>query len=41
MGTIVCQICDETIEVFEDEKVSVLYGQCGCKNEHSKMHIEE
>jgi hypothetical protein len=31
MGTIVCQTCNETIAHFEDEKVTVLYGQC-CTN---------
>jgi len=31
MGTIVCQICNDTIESFMDEKVSVLYSKCdGC-----------
>jgi len=31
MGTIVCQTCNATIDHFEDEKVTVLYGQCsGC-----------
>ncbi|MCM3594496.1 MULTISPECIES: GapA-binding peptide SR1P [Bacillaceae] len=28
MGTIVCQTCNGTIDHFEDEKVSVLYGKC-------------
>ncbi|MEQ6388971.1 GapA-binding peptide SR1P [Bacillaceae bacterium S4-13-58] len=34
MGTIVCQDCQRVIEVFEDEKVSVLYASsesCNCK----------
>ncbi|MGM9929876.1 MAG: GapA-binding peptide SR1P [Bacillus sp. (in: firmicutes)] len=34
MGTIVCQTCKETIAVFEDEKVTVLYAKsenCNCK----------
>ncbi|MCP8970302.1 GapA-binding peptide SR1P [Ectobacillus ponti] len=31
MGTIVCQVCEGTIAHFEDEKVTVLYGQC-CPN---------
>ncbi|HWO97117.1 MAG TPA: GapA-binding peptide SR1P [Bacillus sp. (in: firmicutes)] len=30
MGTIICQNCSETIEQFEHEKVSTLYGQCNC-----------
>lgn len=31
MGTIICQSCNDTIESFEDEKVSVLYSKCdGC-----------
>ncbi|RFU63427.1 GapA-binding peptide SR1P [Peribacillus glennii] len=29
MGTIVCKHCNDTIDHFEDEKVSVLYSQCG------------
>lgn len=34
MGTIICQTCKNTIESFEDEKVTVLYSKCkGC---HSK-----
>ncbi|KAB7707918.1 GapA-binding peptide SR1P [Bacillus aerolatus] len=33
MGTIVCQSCMNTIEHFEDEKVSVLYSHCGCDEE--------
>ncbi|GMB08611.1 GapA-binding peptide SR1P [Thermolongibacillus altinsuensis] len=38
MGTIVCQTCNATIDYFEDEKVSVLYGQCNeCDcNEHEE-----
>lgn len=28
MGTIVCKSCEDTIEHFEDEKVSVLYSKC-------------
>ncbi len=28
MGTIVCQTCESTIDHFEDEKVTVLYGKC-------------
>lgn len=28
MGILVCQACNATIEYFEDEKVSVLYGKC-------------
>ncbi|WP_081707644.1 GapA-binding peptide SR1P [Bacillus massiliigorillae] len=30
MGTIICQSCENTIESFEDEKVSVLYSKCDC-----------
>ncbi|WP_203362178.1 GapA-binding peptide SR1P [Bacillus sp. REN10] len=33
MGTIVCKSCLDTIEHFEDEKVSVLYSHCGCEEE--------
>jgi SR1 protein len=28
MGTIVCQVCGGTIDHYEDEKVTVLYGNC-------------
>jgi len=30
MGTIVCQICNDVVDYFENEKVVVLYGQCTC-----------
>ncbi|HHY73911.1 MAG TPA: GapA-binding peptide SR1P [Bacillus bacterium] len=31
MGTIVCQQCENTIEHFEDEKVTTLYAKnCDC-----------
>lgn len=33
MGTIVCQSCLNTIEHYEDEKVSVLFSNC-CTCEH-------
>ncbi|UOY93783.1 GapA-binding peptide SR1P [Ectobacillus sp. JY-23] len=38
MGTIVCQICENTIAHFEDEKVTVLYGKCcsGCNSSEKK-----
>ena len=38
MGTIVCQICEETIAHFEDEKTTVLYGKCGshCECDHKE-----
>jgi hypothetical protein len=29
MGTIICQDCNNTIDHYEDEKVSVLYSKCG------------
>lgn len=28
MGIIVCQTCEKTIDHFDDEKVSTLYGVC-------------
>ena len=28
MGTIVCSGCNNTIDHYEDEKVTVLYGTC-------------
>ncbi|WP_379966903.1 GapA-binding peptide SR1P [Ectobacillus sp. sgz5001026] len=37
MGTIVCQVCESTIEHFEDEKVTVLYGHC-CEECASDTH---
>ncbi len=36
MGTIVCQVCNNTIDHFENEKVSTLYGHCTCCNEKQK-----
>ncbi|WP_050184023.1 GapA-binding peptide SR1P [Domibacillus robiginosus] len=35
MGTIVCQTCLETIEHFEEEKVTLLYADCGCSHENA------
>lgn len=35
MGQIVCSVCDTTVDYFEDEKITVLYGQCSschCEN---------
>ncbi|MBE4908888.1 GapA-binding peptide SR1P [Bacillus luteolus] len=28
MGTIVCQNCNNTIDHFDDEKVTTLYAKC-------------
>lgn len=28
MGSIVCQSCEQVIDYYEDEKVTVLYGKC-------------
>ncbi|WP_081755879.1 GapA-binding peptide SR1P [Paucisalibacillus sp. EB02] len=37
MGTIICQQCQETIEHFENNKVTVLYGTCPtCKSNSNK-----
>jgi hypothetical protein len=37
MGTIVCTGCNATIDHFEDEKVTVLYGNCAdCHNCHGE-----
>ena len=38
MGTIVCQTCSNTIDHFEDEKVTILYARCKdcCENECDK-----
>ncbi|WP_230129307.1 GapA-binding peptide SR1P [Bacillus sp. CECT 9360] len=38
MGTIVCQQCNVTMDHYEDEKVNVLYSNCGCGSED---HTEE
>lgn len=37
MGQIVCSVCNSTIDYFEDEKVTVLYGTCPscCNEEHN------
>ncbi|WP_433749341.1 GapA-binding peptide SR1P [Falsibacillus pallidus] len=35
MGTIVCQNCNNTIDHFEDEKVTVLYSKKCCHCDHS------
>jgi hypothetical protein len=42
MGTIVCQVCEGTIGKFEDEKVTVLYGNC-CShcNQKNREHAEK
>jgi hypothetical protein len=34
MGTLVCQICNSTIDHFEDEKVTVLYSKGNCCEDH-------
>ncbi|MFC6601271.1 GapA-binding peptide SR1P [Ectobacillus funiculus] len=41
MGTILCQVCGGTIEQFEDEKVTVLYGHCcsSCKKEIKSVSL--
>ncbi|WAA13241.1 GapA-binding peptide SR1P [Fervidibacillus halotolerans] len=37
MGTLVCQVCQSTIDYFEHEKVTVLYGTCSsCKTKKSE-----
>ncbi|WP_299094633.1 GapA-binding peptide SR1P [uncultured Metabacillus sp.] len=36
MGTLVCEICNVTIDHFEDEKVTVLYTKCECCNNSKK-----
>jgi len=42
MGTIVCQVCDNTIAHFEDEKVTVLYGNCcSCSHCHAREERKE
>jgi hypothetical protein len=33
MGTIICKSCLDTMEHFEEEKVTVLYSHCGCDHE--------
>lgn len=35
MGQIVCQTCGNTVDHFEDDKVTVLYGKCPkCHGNH-------
>lgn len=42
MGTIICQSCENTIDKFEDEKVTVLYGKCpNCCNQHAHELIKK
>lgn len=42
MGTIVCQQCNHTIDFFEDEKVTTLYGTCNhCDCEQEKRMNEK
>ncbi len=37
MGTIVCQICNATIDHFDDEKVTTLYSSCcNCNKKKTK-----
>ncbi|WP_338450113.1 GapA-binding peptide SR1P [Niallia oryzisoli] len=36
MGTIICQSCNNTIDHFENEKVSTLYGKCTCCDDKQK-----
>ncbi|HJV44845.1 MAG TPA: GapA-binding peptide SR1P [Bacillota bacterium] len=36
MTILVCQDCDKTIDFMKDEKVSVLYGKCGCCSHEDK-----
>ncbi|MCB7068517.1 GapA-binding peptide SR1P [Caldibacillus sp. 210928-DFI.2.22] len=39
MGQIVCSVCNSTVDYFEDEKVTVLYGQCSSSDcEHHHHH---
>ncbi|KUP08793.1 phosphoesterase [Bacillus coahuilensis m2-6] len=33
MGTIVCKSCLGTMEHYDEEKVTVLYSDCGCGEE--------
>ncbi|WP_252315707.1 GapA-binding peptide SR1P [Sinobaca sp. H24] len=37
MGTIVCQVCNETIEHFEGEKVATLYSSCSSCGSQKKI----
>lgn len=41
MGTIVCQTCNHTIDIFEDEKVTTLYGTCNHCDDKNDMSLEE
>lgn len=37
MGTIICSDCNETIQYFDYEKVTVLYASC----KDCRCHLEE
>jgi hypothetical protein len=43
MGIIVCQTCEKTIDHFDDEKVSTLYGVCSrchdCHHEDAEKKV--
>ncbi|WP_096189278.1 GapA-binding peptide SR1P [Evansella halocellulosilytica] len=41
MGSIICQTCDQIIEWYEDEKVSVLYGSCCNCGEEKQVDTNE
>lgn len=41
MGTIVCQCCNKVIDFFEDEKATVLFGQCDAADCEPEMYDED
>jgi hypothetical protein len=41
VGIIVCQTCEKTIEHFDDEKVSTLYGVCPHCHDCHQENLEE
>ncbi|MFA9557303.1 GapA-binding peptide SR1P [Evansella sp. AB-rgal1] len=42
LGSIVCQSCEQVIDYYESEKVSVLYGKCceSCGNHYSEDTVD-
>ena len=40
MGSIICQSCNQVIDYYESEKVSVLYGVC-CEKECDDIDSKE
>ncbi|WP_017727135.1 GapA-binding peptide SR1P [Halalkalibacterium ligniniphilum] len=41
MGIIVCQSCNQTIEHFEEEKVTTLYAKCPSCSEKKQYTVKK